>query len=89
MISLFFNRKFIVYFAVIASLIALVYFWRADIISGVESAYKASINQKTLEVSEESRKATSEVKKHEQTISDIDRALCSLGIVRHNRGCED
>lgn len=84
------NSRPFVYFAIFAALVAFVYMWRSEIYRAAESACLATVSQKTVEASNVSVKAASEVRKNEQskTKDDVVRELCYIGIMRENRGCK-
>lgn len=82
-------RKYIALGVLIAALIAVVYFWRADIYRAGESACMALVSEKSAQANESSRRGAEDVVRDEQsrTKRDIVNGLCRLGIMRENYGC--
>jgi hypothetical protein len=77
-------------FAILGTLVALIgfiYFWRAEIYKAAEGALKANITQTTIERNQQSRKEADNVTRQERKITDIDRALCSLNVMREQQRC--
>lgn len=81
-------KKYLIAISLLAALVIVLWFWRSEIYSAAENALSAAVNQKTIEVNEQSKKGAENVRKDVQSFDErqLDEYLCSLGIVQDN-GC--
>ena len=88
MITRFLSSKFSGYIALIGVAVILGLVWY--IYNEGKKSCEGSENKAQVETGIESDRQTDAVKKEEQSlgVSDLDRALCGLGIVRGNVGCD-
>ena len=82
-------KKYIIILGLLAALGLLFYLYKGELVRGAQNAFAAFQNERTIEVNEQSKKESENVRKEIQSFDNrqLDNRLCELGIVQDN-GCK-